>query len=250
MADRAKPRDWLDDQLTYVPSGKFLKPMVLDFDEVVASLLWVRGMIYFADAYLNRKSYKWLGHILDVVTTLNPRFYQAYEFTGVVLTKEKHELPKTLRTLDRGIEAFPKDWKIRLYAAMGRLGLDSNYVAAAEYLQPLALEENVPNHIRTLSATFLSKGGGRRMGLAFLVNRYLRTANPIQRELFLDKILKLYDPRPGTAESDRRRVAQKILREALVEPMAEYMALQVLDEYLKGGEFTPTTAKLMKLLGE
>lgn len=273
-ADDTKPKDWLDSQLTYVPSGKMLKPMVLDFDHVVADLLWIRGMIYFADAYLTGKSYKWMSHIIDVVTTLNPRLHQAYEFAGVVLTKEKHELPKTLRILDRGIGEFQQDWKLRLYAAIAQLAHDSNYTKAAELLQPVATQEDVPGHIKTMCASLLHKGGNRRVALAFLVDRYLETKNPISRELFVDKMLKLYPaesmPRdsarirmglpPGdpsvpldsaflaALDEKRKKVIRQVIREAEVEPMAEFMALEVLSDYLKGTDMRPSTLHLLKLL--
>lgn len=249
-SDAAKPADWLDDRLTYVPSGRFLKPMVLDMDEAVAGLLWVRGMIYFADAYLNQRSYKWLGHIIDVVTTLNPRFHQAYEFAGVVLTKEKSEIPKTLRVLDRGIGEFPRDWKLRLYAAMAQLAHDSDYVRAAELLEPVTTEEDVPGHIKTMCASLLDKGGNRRLALAFLVDRYLETRTPISRELFLEKMLKLYAGGNLPPREDCLRVLKKVLREAEVEPMAEFMALEVISEYLKGEPMSEKTRELLKMLDE
>jgi hypothetical protein len=87
-ADKSKPADWNTSQLTYLPSGKILKPMALDFDEALADMLWIDGMLYFANSYMTASSYKWMGHILDVVTILNPRFKEAYDFGGVVLTKE------------------------------------------------------------------------------------------------------------------------------------------------------------------
>jgi hypothetical protein len=216
----------------------------------VADLLWIRGMIYFADAYLTGKSYKWLGHIIDVVTTLNPRLHQAYEFAGVVLTKEKAELPKTLRILDRGIGEFQNDWRLRLYAAMSQLAYDSNYTRAAELLRPIADQEEVPGHIKTMCATLLDKGGNRRVALAFLVDRYLETRNPISRELFLEKIMKLYSGPKSRPREDALRVMKKVLREAEVEPMAEFMALEVLSEYMKGEELTEGTRKLLQMIGE
>jgi hypothetical protein len=248
-ADASKPKDWLDDQLTYIPSGNMLKPMVLDQEPVVADLLWVRAMIYFADAYLNERSHKWLGHIVDVVTTLNPRLYQAYEFAGVVMAKEKRELPKTLPILERGVAEFPKDWRLRLYAAMGHIANDSDHVRAAEILEPIALEKDVPDHIRTLAATFLDRGGSRPMALAFLMERYVRSDNPIQREIFLERMLKLYPSPPSLPDETRRRVARKVLQEAEVEPMVEQVALGVLGEYL-AGQPSQQTLKLLKLLGE
>ncbi len=251
-ADAAKPKDWLDDRLTYVPSGKFLKPMVLDYDEVVGDLLWIQSMMYFADAYLTGKSYKWLGHMLDVVTTLNPRLHQAYEFTGVVLTKEKSEIPKSLRILDRGIGQFREDWRLRLYAAMAQISLDSNYSRASELLAPVAGLEEVPDHIKTLCATLLKKGGNERLALAFLVDRYLENDNPISRELFLKKMDRIF-PAADTSEAaaeKRRKVAAKVLREAEIEPLAEHMALEVLFEYYRGLPLSDRVTRLLKLVGE
>ena len=83
LADDTKPADWNTDQLTYLPSGKILKPMAMDLDEAVADGLWIRAMIYFSDSYLAGKGYGWLGHMLDIVTILNPRMHNAYEFGGV-----------------------------------------------------------------------------------------------------------------------------------------------------------------------
>jgi hypothetical protein len=230
-ADRSKPRDWNEDRLTYLPSGKILKPMALGFDEAVADMLWIQAMMYFADAYLTGKSYAWLGHMLDVVTQLNPRMYQAYEFGGVVLTKEKSQLPKTLRTLDRGINEFPKDWRLRVYAAMAQLAHDSDYARAAEYLKPVTLDAEVPDHIRTLCASFLSKGGGRRVALAFLADRYMHSSNAINKEIFIDKILNLYPSDPARTRKRRVTVA-KILYEMSLEPRIEMMGLGVMHEYL------------------
>ena len=230
-ADGTKPRDWNDDRLTYLPSGKMIKPMVMDLDEAVADLLWIRAMVYFSDSYLAGKGYGWLGHMLDIITILNPYLYQAYEFGGVVLTKEKRQLPKTLDLLERGIATYPKEWRLRLYASMAQLALDSNFTKAAEFLKPVTLDKDVPDHIRTLCATLLNKGGGRRVALAFLVDRYRHSDNTINREIFLEKIIKLY---PGGTEPDAKRkdVVKRVLNEVISEPLIEMMALGVINEYL------------------
>jgi hypothetical protein len=245
-ADATKPPDWTQDQLTYVPSGKMLKPMVMDLDEAVADLLWIRAMIYFADSYLQGKGYGWLGHMLDVITILNPHLRQAYEFGGVVLTKEKQQLPKTIRLLERGVQQFPKDWRLRVYASMAQLALDSNFTKAAGFLEPVTLDKDVPDHIRTLCASLLSKGGGRRVALAFLVDRYRHSDNTINREIFLDKIIKLYPGGPD-GESKRKGTVAGILHEVSLEPMIELMALGLIHEYLTGN-MSPQTRELIKRL--
>jgi hypothetical protein len=245
-ADAAKSADWNDDRLTYLPSGKMIKPMVMDLDEAVADLLWIRAMVYFSDSYLQGKGFGWLGHMLDIITILNPYLYQAYEFGGVVLTKEKRQLPKTLVLLERGIETYPKEWRLRLYASMAQLALDSNFTKAAEFLKPVTLDKDVPDHIRTLCATLLNKGGGRRVALAFLVDRYRHSDNTINREIFLEKIIKLY---PGGTETDAKRkdVVKRILIEVSYEPIIEVMALGIINEYLLD-IMSPQTRELVKKL--
>lgn len=245
-ADATKTRDWADDQLTYLPSGKMLKPLVMDLDEAAGDILWIKAMIYFADSYLAGKGYGWLGHMLDIVTTLNPHLHQAYEFGGVVLTKEKQQLPKTMRLLERGVRQFPKDWRLRLYASMAQLALDSNYTKAAEFLKPVTLDKDVPDHIRTLCASLLNKGGGRRVALAFLVDRYRHSDNTINREIFLDKIVKLYT---GASEADpkSKETVKRVLHEVSLEPMLELMALGLIHEFLTG-EMSPQSRDLIQRL--
>jgi hypothetical protein len=245
-ADDSKPEDWNESRLTYLPSGRLLKPMVLGQREAAADLLWINAIVYFSEAYLEGKSYRWLGHMLDIVTTLNPYFIHAYEFGGVVLTKEKRELPKTLRLLDRGIETFPKDWRLRLYAAMAQLSLDSNFTKAEAYLEPVSLDKDVPDHIRTMCASLLVKGAGTRVALAFLVNRYERSDNSINREIFVDKILKLY-PQDSTRTAEHRDVVVRVLHEVALEPRAESMGLGLLNEYLSN-HMSPQSQRLLDAL--
>jgi len=246
QADQVKPADWNEDRLTYLPSGKLLKPLVLDYDEAVGDIFWIQAMIYFADAYLSGKSDTWLGHMLDIVTQLNPHLYQAYEFSGVVLPKSKGQIRQSLLVLDRGIGQYPKDWRLRVYGAMARLGLDSDYVAAAEYLRPVTLDPDVPNHIRTLCATFLSKGGGRKVALAFLVDRWLHSGNAINREIFVEKMLKLYPGGPQP-EAKRRDTVNKILKEVSYEPSIQMMGLGVMHQYLTDS-VDATSRQLLDLL--
>jgi|GEM_PF-1955185 len=246
-ADDTKPPDWEESRLTYLPSGKILKPLAMDLDEAMAAILWIRGMLYFSGAYLQGKEYEWMGHILDIVTTLNPHFKQAYEFGGVVLTKNKAELPKTLKLLDRGIETFPRDWKLRVYAALAQINLDSNYVKAAAYLEPMAGEAEVPNHIRVLAATLMDKGGSRRMALAFLLHQAVHTGNAINREIFVDKILKLYGRREAPVELKRKTTVETVLREVSLEPMGETIGVEVLHAFLSDS-LTDKTRHMLKLL--
>ncbi len=247
-ADHSKPIDWNESHLTYLPSGKILKPMALDFDEAVADLFWIDGMLYFADAYLGQKSYQWMGNIIDIVTKLNPRFHYAYEFAGVVLGREKIEIPLTLQILERGITEFHMDWRLRIYASLAQLKLDSNFTKAAEYLKPITLAPDVPDYIRTLCATYLEKGGGRRVSLAFLVDRYIHSSNSINREIFVEKILKLY-PENLDKKAERKNGVEKVLNEISQQPSILMVGLGIIHEFLSNN-MSPQTQKIMELINK
>ena len=54
------------EKMLYLPSGKFLKPLCLGFDEVVADLLWMKAVVYFGGHARADQHYPWLYHILDL----------------------------------------------------------------------------------------------------------------------------------------------------------------------------------------
>jgi hypothetical protein len=226
-ADHSKPQDWLKDEMTYLPSGKYLKPMTLGYTEAAASLLWVKGVLYFGEAYLTSQSYKWMNHILDIVTTLNPHFKEAYNFGSSVLTKDKSEIQKTLPLIERGLAQFPGEWQWRVSAALARVKMDSNYLAAAEYLKPLGQDSTVPNHVRVLCATFAEKGGHESVALAYLVERHQQSKTPWEKDLFVKRIAKIRFEAKDAAtptmewgdESTRIRVVSQILHASADAPL-------------------------------
>ncbi|MFH1625453.1 MAG: hypothetical protein ABID54_09915, partial [Pseudomonadota bacterium] len=87
------------ESLLYLPSGRFLKPAALGFDELLADFLWVKAVTYFGGHYLTDKRYEWLYHILDVTTTLDPRFEYVYEFGGIILSIEGNQIKESIALL-------------------------------------------------------------------------------------------------------------------------------------------------------
>lgn len=65
------------------PSGKFLKPLALGYDQVVADLLWMKTISYFGGHFMSDKQYPWLAHMLNLIIDLDPRFDFPYYFGGL-----------------------------------------------------------------------------------------------------------------------------------------------------------------------
>jgi len=246
--DQSKPKGWDQSSLLYVPSGKLLKPMAMDLDEGFAAVMWTKAVLYFSDAYLADQKYEWLSHILEVVTTLNPRFRHAYEFAGTVLGKSREDWPVTRKILEKGRDVFPNDWQLRVYLAIGLVKHDSDYSAAAEVLKPISLLPGIPDHIRTLSATYLDKNGEDNLAMAFLVNRFLSASDPLMQEVFVMRILKFY--KGEKTDSNRRKsLIYKLLGLAKSDPRSEALVVVILREYL-WGELSPGSKRVLGILGE
>ena len=118
---------------------------------------------------------------------------------------------------------------------------------AAQYLEPITLAPGVPDHIRTFCATLLQKGGGYRVALSFLVDRYVRSGNAINREIFLKKIMALYPPPMPETEARRADTVQKILHEIELEPKVTMMGLGLIHEFLTGS-LSPQSQQLLDAL--
>jgi hypothetical protein len=247
--DLDKPKDWNQSTLLYLPSGQWVKPLALGYREGLASVLWVRGVLYFGEAYMSGRSAEWLGQFLNMVTLLNPRFHDAYGFTGSALAKDSAGRKAADGILRRGIAEFPQDWQLRVYAALNQMKLDSNAVQAAELLEPIALQEGIPNHIRTLAAGLLTQGGNERMALAYLTGQYLRTDNPMQREIFRDRLVGIF-PQPEAIHTDSARVRtdiETLMRLAIKDPRQEPSVIGLLFSYLSSG-FDRTSHPLLSQL--
>ena len=193
ITDRNKPAGWYDEKLTYLPSGEFLKPMLLGFDQATASLLWVKAMMYFADSYLEGRSYHWLGHMLDIVIILDPQFKYPYQFGGLILAENQETLPKAINFMQRGIRQFPKQNNLRIFAAMAQLSLDSNYNLAARYLKPIIHDQKAPIYMRSLASTMLEKSGGKDLALEFLMQSYLASQSSLNKEFIVRKIGDIFE---------------------------------------------------------
>lgn len=110
--DRMKGRHRLMEELSYFPSGRFLKLSVLGYDHLAADLVWLRAIQYFGQHRLTDLKFEYLSHMLDILTTLDPKFIHAYTFGALLLTDAAREPDRAMELLKRGMEENPDRWEI------------------------------------------------------------------------------------------------------------------------------------------
>ncbi|MEW6379239.1 MAG: hypothetical protein AB1611_06495 [bacterium] len=179
------------ESLLYLPSGKYLKPLMLGFDQMAADILWLKVIIYFGDHYLTDKNYQWLYHILDLTTTLDPYFRLPYEFGGIILTLEKGDIDQSNSLLRKGIQNHPDYWRLPFYLGFNYFFYLKDPKTAARYISRAASLPDHPPYLPKLAASLYAYAGSKETAINFLDQIYQNTEDPWLKENIAQKITDL-----------------------------------------------------------
>ncbi len=102
----------------YLPSAAALDRMALSFDSVVADVYWIRALQHFGTTRRSdhtEKRYDLLYPLLDIATTLDPRFSIAYRFGAIFLAEPFPDGPgrpdQAVTLLQKGARQMPERWE-------------------------------------------------------------------------------------------------------------------------------------------
>ncbi len=175
-----------------VPANERIAPYLMGYQTTYANYLWIRTILYFGTHYSGDRSFSWLVSMVDIVTKLNPRFYPAYEFAGLMLPEYTGRVDASRIIIERGVGAMGAErWKIPFYAA----GLYAEYyhdtLTAARYMALAAQNPRTPKYVVTLAATYLDKSDQRETARQYLLATYEASENPTVKHAILEKLKKL-----------------------------------------------------------
>lgn len=178
----------LGESLLYLPSGKYLKPLALGYDQVVADLLWMKTISYFGGHFMSDKQYPWLAHMLNLIIDLDPRFDFPYYFGGIVLSLEASQIEEANKILERGIEAYPDRWQYPFYIGFNYYYHKKDAQRALPYLEKAASLPGAPAFVKSLVARLYEKSGKEEEALHFYEEIYRNTTDEMIRQKIKEKI--------------------------------------------------------------
>ncbi len=165
-----------EEELLYYPSGLFVRQAALGYETAAADVAWLRGIQYYGEHRLTDQKYDLIGHVMEIVTELDPRFTQPYVFGAFVLAQEMREPERGLELLERGMRANPTDWKLPFEAGFLHYVCRHDWVAAARYF---TWASRMPGH-EGYAERFAAFANGRaeNAGMAILLWKHvLATGN-------------------------------------------------------------------------
>ncbi len=95
------------EELSYYPSGRYLEPATLGHAATAADLAWLRAVQYYGQHRATDNQFVRMGHVFDILTTLDPRFEPAYSFGAFALAQEGRDFPAAERLMRKGLAANP-----------------------------------------------------------------------------------------------------------------------------------------------
>jgi len=171
---------WKTESFSYLPGNERIKDFMLGYETTLSHYLWIRTVIYFGDHYTTDKTYYWIVNMLDIITKLNPYFYPAYEFAGVILPDITGNPAVSRIFLERGLTNLKtRQWNIAFYMGMLYYKKYNDTRTAAHYFE---VASKIPSpysyKYAGLAAVFYRKAGLEQYGLEFLKMMYETSDNP------------------------------------------------------------------------
>lgn len=112
VAQRPRLERIRTEELLYYPSGFGVRQASLGYEVAAADIAWLRGIQYYGEHRITDQKYDLIGHVMDIVTDLDPSFVQPYVFGAFVMAQEMKQPERGLDLLERGMRANPDNWKL------------------------------------------------------------------------------------------------------------------------------------------
>jgi len=181
VRDRLYPSRTIEDSTLYVRSPATARRLMLEYDAVASDLYWIRAIQYFGGtrrlveagqtiADPDRRQYTVLYPLLDLTTTLDPRFNLAYRFGAIFLAEAAPRGPGrpdlAIALLKKGLAERPDRWEYLQDIGFVHYWWRRDYQAAAEWFRRASEVPGAPWWLKSLAATTLAVGGDRRSSRA------------------------------------------------------------------------------------
>lgn len=164
----------------YLTSGTAVRRLTMGYHALAADLYWIRAIQYYGGIKLrltgpNRdaaaapategNAYPFLYPMLDLTTTLDPRFNIAYRFGSVFLADPypggagRPDLAIAL--IEKGLRERPDKWEYMQDIGFVHYWWRHDYKAAADWFRRASEVPGAPWWLQSLAANTLTEGGDR-----------------------------------------------------------------------------------------
>jgi hypothetical protein len=181
---------WKQESLTFLPGSDRIKPFLLGYEATVAHYLWIRTILYVGGHLITDKQYPQLVNMIDIITRLNPYFYPAYEFAGLMVPDMCGNPAAARIILDRGMTYLgDRKWNVPFYLGMIYFENYGDKKTAAMYFAHAARVPGAPVvNLGGLASTLYRQSGNADEAGVLLRFLYETSESPDVKRHLLEKL--------------------------------------------------------------
>lgn len=195
---RPPPDPDLQEEQLYLTSNA-ARRMSLGFNGLVADWYWMRSIQYVGRKILNARqnvqlddlgqlNLRLLAPMLDIATTLDPEFMDAYEYAAVVLPAI--DVQEAIRITRKGIDANPNAW--RLYHQLGYIYWQrGDFSLAGDIYGQGASIAGAPAWMQAMKARMAAEGGSRTTAREIYAHMYEQSREDKVKEMARLRLMQL-----------------------------------------------------------
>ena len=161
---RSIPReDPLGKELLYLPTPEMLRLLSLGNEGLMADLMFIWAVQYYS-GFQPSERFLYLEKVFDLITDLDPRFYDAYRIGALIMQMQKaQEADRRYAAItelyDKGVANMPEDWLLPFEAAWDMVIEFNDLEAAIRYGDIAAQRPDAPQEILRMAGVWRRRLG-------------------------------------------------------------------------------------------
>jgi hypothetical protein len=202
------------EELSYYPSGRFLEPATLGHAATAADLAWLRAVQYYGQHRTTDNQFLRMGHVFDILTTLDPSFLPAYSFGAFALAQEGMDFPAAERLMLKGLAANPTSGELAFqlgflyYVRPGGRDLEH----AADYFEQASRQPDGPPQSARFAAFARQNSGDLLAAYELWANVERDSQNRYLREIAQREMTRIREAlEQGHREQAMRRLTTPVV---------------------------------------
>jgi len=152
-------------ELFYFPKTSFIKNIAFGYNNLLADMFWIRSIQYIGQHLISDNAYPYLYHILDITTSLDPRFINAYNFGSFFLAVYANEKKEGIELAKKGIKNNPENWEPAFELGFVYYMIH-DYENAYKYFSLANTLPGMPDEYKTFAPYALGKFASPDQGIA------------------------------------------------------------------------------------
>lgn len=172
----------------YLPEAGSVRLVTGGYDTLAAKLLWFQTVSYFGKQFAAHKDYRWLAHMCELVTKLDPRALHVAQFCGTLLPWVAHEPERGAAILSGVIDANPAEWRPRYLRGFIEWYFLEQLEAARSDIVAASKLPAAPPFLASLASRMIAQEHGTALARQFLEETFNNTSDPAVRAALLQKL--------------------------------------------------------------